>query len=381
MNKSIRYVGVNDRKIDLFEGQYFVPHGMSYNSYIIFDDKIAVMDTVDKEFVGEWLDKLALELDGRAPDYLIVHHMEPDHSAGIAEFIKAYPGATVVASAKAHTMMTQFFGTGFSPARLAVKEGDELALGEHTLKFIAAPMVHWPEVILSYEKTSGALFSADAFGRFGAIGEEDGGIDEMRRYYIGIVGKYGAQVSALLKKAAGLDIKAIYPLHGPVLDENIAEYVRLYSLWASYTPEEKGVTIAYATVYGNTRGAAEKLAAMLREAGVTVAIYDLARCDMAEAVASAFRYDRLVLASTTYNADVFPYMKEYINHLTERSFSARTVALIENGSWAMAAAKVMRSMLEGSKNIRFAETAVKIMSALNEESEVALRALADELIG
>ena len=381
MNKNIRYIGVNDKKIDLFEGQYKVPRGMSYNSYVIFDERIAVMDTVDKEYVGEWLTKLGSELGGRAPDYLIVHHMEPDHSAGIAEFIRSYPEATVVASAKAHTMMTQFFGESFAPNKIAVKEGDELSLGNHTLTFIAAPMVHWPEVILSYEKTSGSLFSADAFGRFGALDEEDGGIDEMRRYYIGIVGKYGAQVTALLKKAAALDIKAIYPLHGPVLTENISEYIRLYSLWASYTPEEKGVTIAYTSVYGNTRAAALKLEGMLREAGAKVAAYDLARCDISEAVASAFRYDTLVLATTTYNADVFPHMKEYINHLTERGFSRRRVALIENGSWAPMAAKVMRAMLEGSKNLEFAETQIKITSAPSEANEAELKQLTHELIG
>jgi flavorubredoxin len=381
MNKSIRYIGVNDKIIDLFEGQYSVPHGMSYNSYVIFDEKIAVMDTVDKKLVGEWLAKLESELDGRAPDYLIVHHMEPDHSAGIAEFVKRYPEATVVASAKAHTMMTQFFGQDFVPKKMAVKEGDELSLGNNALTFIAAPMVHWPEVILSYEKTSGTLFSADAFGRFGALDEEDGGIDEMRRYYIGIVGKYGAQVTALLKKAAALDIKAIYPLHGPLLTENIAEYIRLYSLWASYTPEEKGITIAYTSVYGNTRAAAQKLEGMLREAGATVAIYDLARCDISEAVASAFRYDTLVLATTTYNADVFPHMKEYINHLTERGFSRRRVALIENGSWAPMAAKVMKAMLEGSKELNFAETQIKITSAPSEANEAELKQLANELIG
>ena len=381
MDKSIHYIGVNDKKIDLFEGQYIVPRGMSYNSYVIFDEKIAVMDTVDKEYVGEWLDKLAMELDGRTPDYLVVHHMEPDHSAGIAELVKAYPTATVVASAKAHTMMSQFFGKMFAPKKIAVKEGDELSLGEHTLAFIAAPMVHWPEVMLSYEKTSGTLFSADAFGRFGALDEDDGGIDEMRRYYIGIVGKYGAQVTALLKKAAPLDIKAICPLHGPVLTEGIAEYVRLYTLWASYTPEDKGVTIAYTSVYGNTRAAAEKLGEMLRAAGATVALYDLARCDIAEAVASAFRYDKLVLATTTYNADVFPHMKEFINHLTERGFSRRRVGLIENGSWAATAAKVMRAMLEGAKDITFTDTTVKIMSAMSEETEADLGQLAGELLG
>ena len=380
VTQDIRYIGVNDHAIDLFEGQYRVPSGMSYNSYVILDEKIAVMDTVDARFTHEWLDNLQSVLGGRSPDYLIVQHMEPDHSANIANFLKVYPAATVVSSAKAFAMMQSFFGTDYADRRVVVGEGDTLSLGRHTLTFVTAPMVHWPEVIVTYDSLDRVLFSADGFGKFGALDVDEPWDDEARRYYIGIVGKYGAQVQALLKKAAGLDIRIICPLHGPVLSENLGHYIGLYNTWSSYTVESDGIVIAYTSVYGTTRRAVEHLSEKLKAKGApAVRVYDLARCDMAKAVEDAFRYGRLVLATTTYNADIFPFMKEFIHHLTERSFQNRTVALIENGSWAPLAAKTMRSMLEGCRNLTFAENTVHIRSALNEESAAQLEALADEL--
>ena len=379
ITNDIRYVGVNDHKIDLFEGQYLVPNGMSYNSYIIIDEKIAVFDTVDAAFTEEWLGNIEKTLDGKKPDYLIVQHMEPDHSANIMTFMNAYPDTTVVASAKAFAMIKGFFGTEFLDSRIVVGEGDKLSLGKHNLTFVTAPMVHWPEVVMTYDSTDKVLFSADAFGKFGAFDIDEEWEREARRYYIGIVGKYGAQVQSLLKKAAGLDIQKICPLHGPVLEDNLSYYIGLYQTWSSYQPEEEGVVIAYTSVYGNTKKAALKLADELKGRGCSTAVYDLARCDMAEAVADAFRYTKLVLATTTYNADVFPFMREFIAHLTERNFSGRTVAFIENGSWAPMAAKVMRERLEKCKNLTFANTSVKIISALSPESEEQLAALADEL--
>ncbi len=380
ISKAIQYVGVNDHKIDLFEGQYVVPNGMAYNSYVILDDKIAVMDTVDAAFTHEWLDNLADVLGGRAPDYLVVQHMEPDHSANIHTFMKTYPKAVVVSSEKAFKMMQNFFGTDFADRRLVVSEGDTLSLGTHELHFVAAPMVHWPEVIVTYESSEKVLFSADGFGKFGALDVEEDWACEARRYYIGIVGKYGAQVQALLKKAAALDIRAICPLHGPVLKENLGYYIDLYNTWSSYQPEEEGIMIAYTSVYGNTKKAVLQLAEQLKANGCPkVVVNDLARCDMAEAVEDAFRYSKLVLATTTYNAEIFPFMREFITHLTERNYANRTVALIENGSWAPLAAKVMRGMFEKSKNITFTDTTVKILSALNADSAAQLEALAQEL--
>ena len=380
ITNDIKYIGVNDHKVDLFEGQYVVPNGMAYNSYVILDEKIAVMDTVDANFTHEWLDNLQNALDGRTPDYLIVQHMEPDHSANIYNFKKAYPESTLVASAKAFQMMKQFFGTDFSEKRIVVGEGDTLSLGKHTLTFVTAPMVHWPEVIVTYDSTDKVLFSADGFGKFGALDVEEDWACEARRYYIGIVGKYGAQVQSLLKKAAGLDIQTICPLHGPVLTENLGYYLNLYNTWSSYQPESEGIVLAYTSVYGNTKKAVLQLADKLRAKGCPkVVLHDLARCDIAEAVEDAFRYSKLVLATTTYNADIFPFMKEFIHHLTERNFSNRTVGLIENGSWAPMAAKVMRSMLEKSKNLTFTDTTVKILSALNEDSAAQLEAMAEEL--
>ncbi len=380
VTKDIRYIGVNDRKIDLFEGQYSVPYGISYNSYAIIDEKVAIMDTVDAAFTHEWLDNIQGVLGNRAPDYLVVQHMEPDHSANIVSFLKAYPNATVVSSAKAFVMMKNFFGTDFTDNRIVVGEGDTLSLGEHTLTFVTAPMVHWPEVIVTYDAKDKVLFSADGFGKFGALDRDEPWADEARRYYIGIVGKYGAQVRALLKKAEGLDIEIICPLHGPVLNENLAYYLDLYNTWASYQPEEEGIVVAYTSVYGNTRKAVFKLVEELKSNGApTVKVYDLARSDMSAAVADAFRYSKLILATTTYNADVFPFMREFIDHLTERSFSNRTVAFIENGSWAPMATKVMKSMLEGSKNLTYTEATVKILSALNEESAADIKALSEEL--
>ncbi len=380
ITNDIRYVGVNDHQVDLFEGQYKVPGGMAYNSYVILDEKIAIMDTVDKNFTHEWLDNIQSALGGRKPDYLVVQHMEPDHAANVGNFMKLYPETTIVSSAKAFNMMGPFFGTCYEDRRIVVGEGDTLSLGKHTLAFVAAPMVHWPEVIVTYDVLDKVLFSADGFGKFGALDVDEPWDDEARRYYIGIVGKYGAQVQALLKKAATLDIQMICPLHGPVLKENLGHYIRLYDLWSSYTVETEGVVIAYTSVYGNTKAAVEKLADKLRANGCPrVIVHDLARCDMAQAVADAFRYSKLVLATTTYNADVFPFMKEFIHHLTERNFRNRTVALMENGSWAPLAAKVMRKMLEECKNLTFAETTVRILSALNETSAKQVDALANEL--
>ena len=380
ITNDIKYIGVNDHKIDLFEGQYVVPNGMAYNSYVIMDEKVAVMDTVDAAFTHEWLDNLEQTLGSRKPDYLIVQHMEPDHSANIANFMKRYPEATLVSSAKAFAMMNNFFGTDFSEQRIVVGEGDTLNLGEHKLTFVTAPMVHWPEVIVTYDSRDKVLFSADGFGKFGALDAVEDWACEARRYYIGIVGKYGAQVQALLKKAAGLDIQVICPLHGPVLSENLGYYLDLYNTWSSYQPEEEGIVIAYTSVYGNTKKAVQLLAEKLRANGCPkVVLNDLARCDMAEAVEDAFRYSKLVLATTTYNAEIFPFMREFITHLTERGFKNRTVAFVENGSWAPLAAKVMRGMLEKSVNLTYAENTVRILSSLNEESTKQISALADEL--
>ena len=379
ITNDIRYVGVNDHDVDLFEGQYVVPGGMAYNSYVILDEKIAIMDTVDKNFGAEWLNNIAATLDGRKPDYLVVQHMEPDHSANIDVFLKAYPEAIVVSSAKAFTMMKNFFGTDYADRRIVVGEGDTLSLGKHTLTFVTAPMVHWPEVIVTYDAYDKVLFSADGFGKFGALDVEEDWACEARRYYIGIVGKYGPQVQALLKKAATLDIQTICPLHGPVLNENLGYYINLYDIWSSYRVESEGVVIAYTSVYGNTKAAAELLAKILEEKGQKVALNDLARCDMAEAVEDAFRYGKIVLATTTYNGDIFPFMKEFIHHLTERNFQNRTIGLMENGTWAPVAAKIMKGMFEKSKNISFTENTVKILSALNDDSRAQIEALAEEL--
>ena len=377
---NIKYIGVNDHEVDLFEGQYVVPNGMSYNSYIILDEKIAVMDTVDARFTHAWLDNIQNTLGGKQPDYLVVQHMEPDHSANIHNFVKTYPNAKIVSSAKAFVMMKQFFGTDFAEKQIVVGEGDTLSLGGRTLTFVTAPMVHWPEVIVTYDSKDKVLFSADGFGKFGALDVEEDWACEARRYYIGIVGKYGAQVQALLKKAAGLDIAKICPLHGPILTENLGYYINLYNVWSSYQPETEGIVIAYTSVYGNTKKAVLQLADKLKANGCPkVVLNDLARCDMAEAVEDAFRYSKLVLATTTYNADIFPFMREFIDHLTERNFQNRTVAFIENGSWAPMATKVMKGMLDGSRNLTFAETNVKILSALSEESSKALDELANEL--
>ena len=380
ITNDIRYIGVNDKKIDLFEGQYVVPNGMSYNSYAIIDEEIAIMDTVDANFTHEWLDNIAEVLGDRKPDYLVVQHMEPDHSANIVNFTKAYPDAKIVATEKAFAMMKNFFGTSFEDKQIIVTQGNQLPLGKHTLHFVTAPMVHWPEVMVTYDSTDKVLFSADGFGKFGALDADEDWACEARRYYIGIVGKYGVQVQSLLKKAATLDIKTICPLHGPVLNENLGYYINLYNTWSSYQPEEEGIVIAYTSVYGNTKKAVLQLAEKLKANGCPkVVVNDLARCDMAEAVEDAFRYSKLVLATTTYNAEIFPFMREFIHHLTERNYSNRTVGLVENGSWAPLAAKVMKGMLEGCKNITFAENSVKILSALNEESSAQLNALADEL--
>ncbi len=380
ITKDIKYIGVNDRSIDLFEGQYVVPNGMAYNSYAIIDEKIAIMDTVDRNFTHEWLDNIQNTLEGRRPDYLILQHMEPDHSANIMNFLKTYPNAVVVSSSKAFTMMNNFFGTDFADRRIVVAEGDSLNLGEHVLSFVAAPMVHWPEVIVTYDSKDRVLFSADAFGKFGALDVDEDWACEARRYYIGIVGKYGAQVQNLLKKASTLDMQIICPLHGPVLKENLEYYVGLYNTWSSYIPESDGVLIAYTSVYGNTRTAVNMLSDMLKENGCPkVVVTDLARSDMAEAVEDAFRYNKLVLATTTYNADIFPFMRDFIEHLTERNYSNRTVAFIENGSWAPTATKVMKEKLEKCKNLTYADATVKIMSALNDESKAQLASLAQEL--
>ncbi len=380
ITNDIKYIGVNDHKVDLFEGQYVVPNGMSYNSYAIMDEKIAIMDTVDQNFTHEWLDNIQNTLGDRKPDYLVVQHMEPDHAANIDNFMKIYPETAVVSSAKAFAMMKNFFGTDYEENRIVVSEGDTLSLGKHTLAFVTAPMVHWPEVIVTYDVYDKVLFSADGFGKFGALDVEEDWACEARRYYIGIVGKYGAQVQALLKKAATLDISIICPLHGPVLTENLGYYLNKYDIWSSYRVEDEGIVVAYTSVYGNTKAAVELLVEKLKAKGCPeVVVHDLARTDMAEAVEDAFRYGKLVLATTTYNADIFPFMKEYIHHLTERAFQNRTVALIENGSWAPLAAKVMRGMFEGSKNLTFTDTTVRVMSSLNDDSRNQIEAMADEL--
>ena len=379
---SIKYVGVNDRKIDLFEGQYPVKNGMAYNSYAIIDDKIAIMDTVDASFTHEWLDNIESILGEKHPDYLVVQHMEPDHSANIFNFMKNYPNTKIVSSTKSFTMMKQFFGEDFADRQVVVGEGDSISLGRHTLNFVTAPMVHWPEVLVTYESTEKVLFSADAFGKFGTIDASEDWVDEARRYYIGIVGKYGAQAQNLLKKAAGLDIQTICPLHGPVLKENLGYYISMYNTWSSYRAESQGIVICYTSIYGNTKKAVELLAEKCRENGCPkVVVYDLARCDMSAAVADAFRYEKLVLATTTYNAGIFPFMRTFINHLVERNYQGRTVALMENGSWSPLAAKVMKEMLSGCKNLNFAETSVTIESALSSESSEAVNALATELCG
>ena len=380
ITKDIRYIGVNDHKIDLFEGQYTVPNGMAYNSYVITDEKIAVMDTVDRNFGDEWLENLKAALEGRNPDYLIVQHMEPDHSANIALFLKEYPDAAVVGNAKTFDMIDAFFGENLCRNKLVVKDGDELSLGAHTLTFVFAPMVHWPEVMVTYDKKDKVLFSADAFGKFGALDREEDWACEARRYYFGIVGKYGVQAQALLKKAAALDISVICPLHGPVLKENLSYYINLYNIWSSYGVESEGVVICYTSVYGNTKKAAELLKEELEALGCKKTVLtDLARSDMAEAVEDAFRYGKLVLATTTYNGDIFPFMRQFIDCLTERNFKNRTVGFIENGSWAPVAARVMRGMLEKSKDITYADTLVTVKSALNEESRSAIKQLAKEL--
>ena len=380
ISNGIKYIGVNDHEIDLFEGQYIVPNGMAYNSYAVFGEKVAIMDGVDGRFADEWLNNISVFLGGKAPDYLVVQHMEPDHSASVYAFSKAYPNAQIVASKQAFNMMRGFFGTDFADRQVVVGENSTLDLGGRVLRFFTAPMVHWPEVIVTYDETDKVLFSADGFGKFGALDADEDWACEARRYYIGIVGKYGAQVQALLKKAATLDIQTICPLHGPILTENLGYYINLYDTWSSYRPESSGVVIAYTSVYGNTKKAVLKLEEMLTEQGVKVTVNDLARCDMAEAVEDAFRYDRIVLATTTYNADIFPFMREFIQHLTERNFQNKTVGFIENGSWAPTAQKVMRGMLENCKNLTFAENTVKIVSALNESSEAQLKALASELV-
>lgn len=380
ITNDIKYIGVNDRNIDLFEGQYAVPNGMAYNSYVIVDEKIAVMDTVDAKFKHEWLDNLADVLGGRKPDFLVVQHMEPDHSANIVSFIEAYPDAKIVSSDKAFAMMNQFFGNEFADRQLVISEGSTLELGKHTLNFVSAPMVHWPEVMVTYDSCDKVLFSADGFGKFGALDADEDWACEARRYYFGIVGKYGMQVQKLLKKAAELDIEIICPLHGPVLTENLGYYLDLYNTWSSYGVETEGIVIAYTSVYGNTKKAVEILAEKLRAKGCPkVVVNDLARCDMAEAVEDAFRYGKLVLATTTYNADIFPFMRTFIDALTERGFRNRTIGLIENGTWAPLAAKIMKQMFEKSKNISFTDTTVHIRSALNEDSNAELEALSEEL--
>lgn len=380
VTEDIRYIGVNDHDVDLFEGQYTVENGMSYNSYVILDEKVAVMDTVDAHFGVEWLQNLETELNGRRPDYLVVQHMEPDHSANIVVFMETYPEAQIVSSAKAFVMMQQFFGTDFPERKVVVGEGSTLKLGRHTLTFVTAPMVHWPEVIVTYDSTDKVLFSADGFGKFGALDVEEDWADEARRYYIGIVGKYGAQVQALLKKAAALDIAIICPLHGPVLNENLGYYLDKYNTWSSYAVEDEGVVIAYTSVYGHTKEAVEELAEKLNQRGCpNVVVADLARCDMAEIVADAFRYSKLVLATTTYNATIFPHMQNFIDHLTARNYQGRTVGMIENGAWAPMAAKVMKKMLETSKNLTYTDTTVTVKCALNDASRAQIDALADEL--
>ncbi len=379
ISNDILYIGVNDRRIDLFEGQYRVPNGMSYNSYVIMDEKIAVMDTVDAGFGDEWLENLKSALNGRTPDYLVVSHMEPDHSANIARFMSEYPGACVVASKMAFGMISQFFGTDYADRRIVVGEGDTLELGRHTLNFYTAPMVHWPEVIVTYDSADKVLFSADGFGKFGALDAEEDWADEARRYYIGIVGKFGAQTQALLKKASALDIAVICPLHGPALKDNLGYYLDLYNTWSSYSCESDGVVIAYTSVYGHTEKAVSELAKLLKDKDCEVRTYDLARCDMAAAVADAFRYNKLVLATTTYNGGIFPFMKEYIDHLTERNYQSRSVAIIENGTWAPMAAKAIKATLETCKDMTLIEPVVTIRSALNAASEAKLGELAEAL--
>lgn len=379
ITNDIIYIGVDDKEIDLFEGQYDVPNGMSYNSYAIIDEKIAIMDSVEIGFSDQWIENIKNAIQKRNPDYLLIQHMEPDHSSSIVRFMEAFPDTTIVSSAKAFKMMEGFFGRDFSENRIVVGEGDKLSLGRHNLSFITAPMVHWPEVIMTYDSCDRVLFSADAFGKFGALDYDDEWACEARRYYFGIVGKYGMQVQALLKNVNGLDIKTICPLHGPAFTDNISYYVNLYDTWSAYRPEDSGVCIAYTSIYGNTEKAASLLASLLEEKGVQVAVSDLARCDMHEAVEDAFRYDRLVLATTTYNADIFPFMKEFIDHLTERNYQNRKVAFIENGSWAPVAIKVMKGMLEKSKNLSFAETEVRINSAMNQETVEKIKILAEEL--
>ena len=379
-SNDIRYVGVNDHKVDLFEGHYHVPKGMAYNSYVLLDEKTAVMDTVDRNFTHEWLDNIASALNGRKPDYLVVQHMEPDHSANIDAFLRTYPDATVVASAKAFVMMKNFFGKDLTERQLTVGEGDSLSLGKHELHFVTAPMVHWPEVLMTYESTEKVLFSADAFGKFGALDAEENWTDEARRYYIGIVGKYGPQVQSVLKKAAALDISTICPLHGPVLTENLGKYLALYDTWSAYRPETEGILLAFTSVYGNTKKAVDLLADKLRSKGCpNVIVRDLARSDMAQVISEAFRYSKLVLATTTYNADIFPYMRELLEGLKERNFQNRTVALIENGSWAPSAARVMKSILEGSKNLTYTQHSVRMLSGLSQENKDELEAMAEEL--
>ena len=379
ITNDILYIGVNDHQVDLFEGQYRVPNGMAYNSYVIMDEKIAVLDTVDRGFDAEWLENLSKVLEGRKPDYLVIHHMEPDHAGNIARFMEVYPEAVIVSNAKAFAMMDNFFPGQLSGERLIVDNGSSLSLGKHSLCFVTAPMVHWPEVMVSYEPTEKVLFSADAFGKFGALDAEEPWDDEARRYYIGIIGKYGVQATSLLKKAAELDIQIICATHGPILREDLSHYVQKYLTWASYAVEDEGIVIAYTSIYGNTKKAVELLAEKLRQKGSTVVVHDLARCDLAQAVADAFRYSKLVLATTTYNGEIFPHMRNYIEHLTERNYQNRTVAFMENGSWAPRAAKVMGDMLAKSKNLSFCDNSVRILSALNADSTAQLEALAAEL--
>ena len=379
ITNDIKYIGVNDHEIDLFEGQYSVPCGMAYNSYIIIDEKIAVMDSVDIRFADLWIENIKTASCGRLPDYLVIHHMEPDHSSSIMKFVLAFPDARLVASGKAFNMMQGFFGNDFSDRRIIVGEGDELDLGRHKLTFIAAPMVHWPEVIMSYDSLDKALFSADGFGKFGALDCSDDWVSEARRYYFCIVGKYGAQVQALLKKLGGLDVRFICPLHGPVLKENLDYYIGLYDTWSRFLPESEGVCIAYTSVYGNTRAAVDLLVCELQSRGVRLVAHDLARCDVHRAVEDAFTYDKLVLATTTYNGDIFPFMKEFIDHLTERNYQNRAVAFVENGSWAPIATKIMKNMLTKSKDLTFVETEVSIKSALNDKSREQIKALAEKL--
>lgn len=381
ITQDVRYIGVSDHDLDLFEGQYKVPDGMAYNSYVILDEKIAVFDTVDKKFGDEWLDNLKNELNGRTPDYLVVLHMEPDHSANIAKFAGVYKDAKIVSSAAAFRMMKAYFGDEFTDRRIVVKEGDKLNLGKHELTFVGAPMVHWPEVIVAYESSEKLLFSADAFGKFGAFDVKADWACEARRYYFGIVGKYGVQAQNLLKKAAALDIEKILPLHGPLLTENLGYYLGLYNTWSSYGVESEGVTIAYTSVYGHTEKAVKLLKEEIEKAGVKVAVHDLARCDESEAVEDAFRYGKLVLATTTYNASIFPFMQNFINALTERNYKNRKIGLIENGSWAPTAAKIMRAAFENSENIEFCPTTVKIVGAVSEENVEQIKTLAKEIIG